>query len=89
MWNEHGTRDAITRYVRVGTLDEPARCPPQAHIFLRSRQPWVVIPDGQPGFAAYYDAAATWPKESLERYARAKALRASQKTAARGRRSRA
>jgi len=46
MWNEHGSRSAITRYVRVGTLDDPARLPPQAHIFARSKQPWVVLPPG-------------------------------------------
>jgi hypothetical protein len=38
MWNEHGSRQAVTRYVRVGTLDEPGRFPPQAHIFVRSKQ---------------------------------------------------
>ena len=30
MWNEHGTRKTIIRYVRVGTLDEPAAFPPLA-----------------------------------------------------------
>ena len=40
MWNEHGTRSAITRYVRVGTLDTPDALPPLAHIstFDRSRR---------------------------------------------------
>jgi len=31
MWNEHGTRQAITQYVRVGTLDTPDALPPQTH----------------------------------------------------------
>jgi hypothetical protein len=28
MWNEHGTRRAVTRYIRVGTLDAPDALPP-------------------------------------------------------------
>ncbi len=82
MWNEHGARkSAVTRYVRVGTLDEPIRLPPRAHIYVRSRQPWLELGDAIPAFNAYYDAAKTWPAESLARYAAAKALRAAQAAA--------
>lgn len=83
MWNEHGTRHAITRYVRVGTLDTPSALPPQAHIFTRSKQPWLVLPPEVPAFRAYYDAAKTWPPESLARYQAAKAARAAEAKAAR------
>lgn len=75
MWNEHGSRQAVSRYVRVGTLDEPDRWLPQAHIYARSRQKWLVQPDGAPAFNAYYDASTTWSAESLQRYAAAKAAR--------------
>ena len=76
VWNEHGSRKAITRYVRVGTLDEPRRCPPQAHIYVRSRQPWLA-PDPQvPSFQAYYTAAKLWPSDSLARYNMAKEAKA-------------
>jgi len=85
MWNEHGSRSAITRYVRVGTLDDPARLPPQAHIFARSKQPWVVLSSEAPVFAAYYDAAKLWPPESLVRYAAAKAAKAASTASARPR----
>lgn len=78
VWNEHGSRRAITRYLRVGTLDEPARCPPRAHIFVRSRQPWLVLPPQTPAFDAYYDAQALWSQESLARYAVAKAAKAAE-----------
>lgn len=80
MWNEHGSRTAITRYVRVGTLDEPDRLPPQAHIFVRSKQAWLTLEAGTPAFSAYYDAAKLWPAESLARYARAKAVKAANST---------
>jgi hypothetical protein len=76
MWNEHGSRKAITRYVRVGTLDEAARLPPLAHIFCRSKQPWLKLPPDVPAFAGYYDAAKLWPPASLARYAAAKAAKA-------------
>nr|WP_238363323.1 GFA family protein [Casimicrobium huifangae] len=79
MWNEHGTRKAITRYVRVGTLDAPEACPPLAHIFTRSKQPWLALPEGSKQYPAYYDASKAWPKASLERYAAAKAARAQER----------
>jgi hypothetical protein len=78
MWNEHGTRKAITRYIRVGTLDAPDALPPRAHIFTRSKQPWLDLLGEAPSFRAYYDAAKTWPADSLERYELAKSARAAE-----------
>ena len=57
------------RFVRVGTLDEPARLPPDIHIFTASKQPWVMLPPNIPAVAEYYKASELWPKESLERRA--------------------
>ena len=77
--NEHGSRRAVTRYVRVGTLDEPARFPPKAHIYGQSRQPWLQLTDpGAPVFNQYYAAAVTWPAASLLRYEQAKAAKAAE-----------
>src|SRR5437868_2619555 len=46
VWSNYaGAGDAI-RFVRVGTLDEPDRVPPDIHIFTQSKQPWVVLPPG-------------------------------------------
>jgi len=75
LWNEHGSRKAVTRYVRVGTLDAPDRCPPLAHIFVRSKQRWVPLAPDIPVFEAYYVATKVWPAASLARYAAAKAAR--------------
>ena len=67
VWSNYsGAGDAV-RFVRVGTLIEPGRLPPDVHIFTSTKQPWVVIPPGMPAFAEYYDRAKLWPKESLER----------------------
>jgi hypothetical protein len=69
VWSNYaGSGDAV-RFVRVGTLDEPARLPPDIHIYTASKQPWVVLPSGVPAEAEYYRASERWPAESLERRA--------------------
>src|SRR5262249_22271612 len=44
-----------TRFVRAGTLDDPAIVAPDVHIFTRSKLPWVTIPDGVPAVEVFYD----------------------------------
>ena len=67
LWSNYaGAGDAV-RFVRVGTLDEPDRLPPDIHIFTASKQPWVILPPGTPAVAEYYDRDQYWPAESLER----------------------
>ena len=56
------------RFVRVGTLDEPDRLPPDIHIFTASKQPWLVLPPDVPTVAEYYDREDYWPAESLARF---------------------
>lgn len=69
VWSHYaGAGDAIS-FVRVGTLDQPDRLPPDVHIFTASKQPWVVLPDGVPAFPEYYKSRELWPRESLERRA--------------------
>jgi hypothetical protein len=69
VWSNYaGAGDAV-RFIRVGTLDEPDRLPPDIHIFTASKQPWVVLPSNVPAVAEYYRASERWPKESLERRA--------------------
>jgi hypothetical protein len=55
------------RFVRGGTLDEPAAIAPDVHIFTRSKLPWVTLPDSVPAFDVYYDTKQLWPAASLER----------------------
>jgi hypothetical protein len=75
LWSNYaGAGDAV-RFVRVGTLDEPGRLPPDMHIFTSTKQPWVVLPAGTPAVPEYYKASEHWPKESLERRAALKAGR--------------
>ena len=66
-WSTYaGAGDAI-RFVRVGTLLEPGRLPPDVHIFTSTKLPWVVLPTGAPAFEEYYSTREQWPEESLER----------------------
>jgi hypothetical protein len=66
---------AGVRFVRAGTLDEPARFEPDVHIYTRSKVGWVVLPDSVPAFRAYYDADTLWPRSSLERIAAVRSSR--------------
>jgi len=59
---------AGVRFVRGGTLDDPSGVTPDVHIYTRSKQAWVILPDSVPAFATYYDMKKLWPTESLERY---------------------
>jgi len=67
LWSNYAGAGDKIRFVRVGTLDEPDRFPPDIHIFTMSKQPWVVIPPGARAVEAYYDSSKIWPAESLER----------------------
>jgi hypothetical protein len=57
------------RFIRVGTLDVPARMPPDIHIHTTSKQPWVVLPSDALAVEEYYVTEDVWPKESLKRAA--------------------
>jgi hypothetical protein len=77
VWSHYAGGGDAVRFVRVGTLDEPGRLPPDIHIFTASKQPWVVLAPGTPAVAEYYDRQQHWPPESLARRdaLRAKAVR--------------
>ena len=63
------------RFVRAGTLDDPAAVSPDVHIYTRSKLPWVELPASVPVFRTYYDTEKLWPAASLERLEAAKATR--------------
>jgi hypothetical protein len=67
LWSNYaGAGDAI-RFVRVGTLDNPDRLPPDIHIYILSKQPWVKLSPEIPAVAEYYKREDHWPAESLNR----------------------
>jgi len=63
------------RFVRGGTLDDPSAVTPDVHIYVRSKLPWVALPDDTPAFDGYYDTRKQWPAVSLERLDAILALR--------------
>jgi hypothetical protein len=69
VWSHYaGAGDALS-FVRVGSLDDPDRFPPDIHIFTDSKQPWVVLAPDVPAVPQYYRASEHWPQASLERRA--------------------
>jgi hypothetical protein len=66
VWSDYGRRPAL-RFLRIATLDEPHALEPAVHIFVRSKVPWVRLPEGARAFEAYYDLEKEWPAESLAR----------------------
>jgi hypothetical protein len=69
LWSSYAGSGEAVRFVRVGTLDEPGRLPPDIHIFTSTKLAWVVLPPGVPAEAEYYRASERWPPESLARRA--------------------
>jgi hypothetical protein len=67
VWSHYSGAGPLLKFVRVGTLDDPDRLPPDIHIFTASKQPWVVIPNGPPAVPEYYERDAYWPAGSLAR----------------------
>jgi hypothetical protein len=66
IWSDYGRRRVLS-FLRVATLDDPTLFPSDAHIFTRSKLPWVRLPEGARAFEIYYDLQKEWPAESLAR----------------------
>jgi hypothetical protein len=66
VWSNYGGVEKL-RFMRIGTLDEPSALPPDVHIYIRSKLPWIALPEGVPAFDGYYDSKKLWPPASLER----------------------
>lgn len=73
LWSHYGGMGEKAAFVRVGTLEDPDACPPQVHIFTRSKQPWFELPANAAAFEVFYsrddlerlfgeDGAARWRK---------------------------
>lgn len=73
LWSHYGGMGDKAAFVRVGTLEDPDACPPQVHIFTRSKQPWFELPADAAAFEVFYsrddlerlfgeDGAARWRK---------------------------
>jgi hypothetical protein len=68
LWSHYAGAGETVAFIRVGTLDQPDRLAPDIHIFTSSKQPWVILPEGTPAVAGYYDRRQYWPESSLQRW---------------------
>jgi len=59
-----GIRDLI-RFIRVETLDDSNRRPPDEGIYTASRQPRVILPPDNLAEDEFYNIERTWTKESF------------------------
>lgn len=67
VWSHYAGAGPLFSFVRVGSLDQPDRLPPDIHIFTASKQPWLQLPAGAPAVPEYYEREQYWPAASLER----------------------
>lgn len=71
LWSHYGGVGDKAAFVRAGTLDDPARCPPSVHVFARSKAPWVALDPATPAFAVFYggrDIPAIYGEEGAARF---------------------
>ncbi len=67
LWSVYPGAGPAFMFLRVSTLEQADDFPPDIHIFTATKQPWVILPEGPPVVAEYYDRADHWPGESLAR----------------------
>lgn len=68
VWSYYVGSGHLTKFVRVGTLDNPDTLPPDVHIFTASKQPWVTLSGEVPSYAEFYEPKDVWRPGSLSRY---------------------
>jgi len=69
VWSRYHAPPGDTLFVRAGALDDPTFVVPDAHIFTRTKLPWLALPEGVRAFPAMYsDFAAVWPADKLARF---------------------
>lgn len=66
IWSDYGDRKVMS-FLRATTLDDRGALSPDAHIFIRTKLPWVQLPADTPAFEVFYDLPNQWPPESLAR----------------------
>ena len=67
LWSVYSGMGEKFRFVRVGTLENAARFPPDVHIFTSTKLSWVQLSQDVPIFQEYYRRSTVWSEESIER----------------------
>jgi hypothetical protein len=71
VWSHYPQAGEQIAFVRAGTLDDPARLPPDIHIYTSTKLPWMTLPEGARAVPEFYPPGEVWPPESLERWRKA------------------
>lgn len=67
LWSHYPGAGTKLAFVRVGTLDEPQRLPPDIHIYTSTKLPGLELPEGARSVPEYYSAREVWSAASLAR----------------------
>lgn len=73
LWSHYPQTGELLAFIRVGTLLEPDRWPPDIHIYTSTKQPWLVLPEGAKAVPELYDPKTTWSAEAFSRLFAARA----------------
>ncbi len=68
LWSHYSAAGEAVAFVRVGSLDEPSRLPPDIHIFVDAKQSWLTLPPGALAVPQYYRRSEVWTPENVARY---------------------
>ena len=52
------------RFIRVGTLDNPEKLPPDVHIYTVSKQPWVNLSNEKKVYDKFYHFNEVWSESN-------------------------
>ena len=72
-WSNYNLGGALRKhihFIRVGTLDLSDQMPPDIHIYICSKHPWVNLSKDTPQFDEIYNFDATWSKQAMRRRAK-------------------
>lgn len=69
VWSHYAGSGHLTKFVRVGTLDDPDVLPPDVHVCTESKQPWVTLSGEVPSYSDFYEREEIWRPDSLQRFA--------------------
>jgi len=67
LYSHYAGAGRLAAFVRVGTMDRPADCPPEVHIYTATKLPWLVLDDRVPAFEGYYSLKELWPAAAQQR----------------------
>jgi len=67
LWSHYGGMGDKACFVRVGTLEDPDKFPPDIHIYTVTKQPWVTLPEDVPAVEEFYSRKKYWPSDSIAR----------------------